>query len=116
MNLLRLCEPATIPILISKPHQQAPMRRRVAAGQTHRSCVGWEIKVTVGSGRAGRKSGHGGDNGEEIWGGAGGIKAVELVPLRSCFGLVRGQLQGSTGRARGACGMRQASGIAACGR
>jgi hypothetical protein len=108
-NSLRLCEPATIPILISKPHQQAPMRRRVTVGQTHRSCVGWEIKVTVGSG-------HGGDNGEEIWGGVGEIKAVALVPLWSRFGLVRGRLQGSTGRARWACGMRQAGGIAACGR
>jgi hypothetical protein len=115
-NSLRLCEPATIPILISKPHQQAPMRRRVAAGQTHRSCVGWEIKVAVGSGRAGRESEHGSDNGEEIWGGAGGIKAVALVPLRSLFGLVRGRLQVSTGRARWACGMRRAGGIAACGR
>jgi len=111
-NSLRLCEPATIPILISKPHQQAPMRRRVAAGQTHRSCVGWEIKVAVGSGQAGRESGHGGDNGEEIWGGAGGIKAVALVPLRSRFGLVRGRLQGSTGRARWACDMRRAGGRA----
>jgi hypothetical protein len=113
-NSLRLCEPATIPILISKPHQQAPMRRRVVAGQTHRSCVGWEIKVAVGSGRAGRESGHGGDNGESIWGGAGGIKAVVLVPLQSRFGLVRGRLQGSTGRARWACGMRRA-GARDCG-
>jgi hypothetical protein len=116
INSLRLCEPATIPILISKPHQQASMRRRVAAGQTHRSCVGWEIKVAVGSGRAGRESGHGGDNGEEIWGRAGGIKAVALVPLRSRFGLVRGRLQGSTGRARWACDMRRAGEIAVCGR
>jgi hypothetical protein len=89
-NSLRLCKPATIPILINKPHQQAPMRRRVATGQTHRSCVGWEIKVVVGSGRVGHESGHGGDNGEDIWGGAGGIKVVALVPLRSRFGLVRG--------------------------
>ena len=92
------------------------MRRRVAAGQTHRSCVGWEIKVAVGSGRAGHESGHGGDNGEEIWGGVGGIKAVALVPLRSRFGLVRGRLQGSTGRARWACDMRRAGEIAVCGR
>jgi hypothetical protein len=115
-NSLRLCEPATIPILISKPHQQASMRRRVVADQTHRSCVGWEIKVAVGSRRAGRESGHGSDNGEEIWGGAGRIKAVVLVPLWSRFGLVWGQLQGSTGHARWACGMRRAGGIAACGR
>jgi hypothetical protein len=113
-NSLRLCEPATIPILISKPHQQAPMRRRIAADQTHRSCVGWEIKVAVGSGRAGRESGHGGDNGESIRRGAGEIKAVALVPLRSRFGLVRGWLQGSTGRARWACGMCRA-GARDCG-
>jgi len=34
----------------------------------------------------------------------------------AAVGLIRGQLQGSTGRARWACGMRRAGGIAACGR
>jgi hypothetical protein len=117
-NSLRLCEPATIPILISKPHQQAPMRRRVAAGQTHRSCTGWEIKVAVGSGRAGCESGHGGDSGEEIWGGAGGIKAVALVPLRSRFGLVRGGCRvprvalGGRATCVGRAGLRRAGGRA----
>jgi hypothetical protein len=56
-NSLRLCEPATIPILISKPHQQAPMRRRVTAGQTHRSCVGWESKSRSDLGKQGANPG-----------------------------------------------------------
>jgi hypothetical protein len=66
-----------------RDHAVSPMRRRVAPGQTHRSCVSWKIRAAVGSGRVGRESWQGGGNGEEIWGGAGGIKAVALVPLRS---------------------------------
>jgi hypothetical protein len=60
---------------------------------------------------------HGGGNGEEIRGGAGGIKAVALVPLRSRFGLVHGRLRacGRAGSGATACGMRQAGGRAVRG-
>jgi hypothetical protein len=59
----------------------------------------------------------GSGNGEEIRGGAGGIKAVALVPLRSRFGLVQGRLRacGRAGSGATACGMRQVGGRAVRG-
>lgn len=66
-----------------------------------------DLGIAVGSGRVGRESGHGGGNGEEIRGGAGGMAAA----------MVRGRLRacGRAGSGATACGMRQAGGRAVRG-
>jgi hypothetical protein len=59
-----------------------------------------DLGIAVGSGRVGRESGHGGGNGEEIRGGAGGMAAAMVRGrLRSCSRAGSGATAGSTGRA-----------------
>jgi hypothetical protein len=63
-------QPRNTPVLISKPHQQAPRNGSRPVRPTA-PVSAREIRTAVGSGRGGRESGQGGGNGGEICVGAG---------------------------------------------